>query len=371
MANIMDKMFEKLKKCFSIVCLLFTFGFVIWCIRTYTLDLDLTLLSQKNFGDDVNLIMPVVSFCLHDPFIKEKFENSKLGSNVSYLEYKKFVLGNIWDQKMLEIDFESVTKSIENYIVRYQVVWKSGLYNTYENMSVLPTFIKKPYPSYIGHILYSIVKCYAINIPMNTSVLSVTFKTSIFPDGIRPSMDGLGVSFHYPNQFFKSINNMRISWSKHIETQNKSLLMILQMKAFEVTIRRNSRRQPCDKKWRAYDFSVAQNKYATAGCRPVYDIWNSSYLPCKSKEKMGLATSFLGSENYKHEPCQSADKIDFEYRELYVNGSPDSFSIVVQMLRSQFKVIEHKQAYDLQNLIGNSGGYIGLFLGKKMSVNIN
>ena len=31
---------------------------------------------------------------------------------------------------------------------------------------------------------------------------------------------------------------------------------------------------------------------------------------------------------------------------------------------SRFKVIEHKEAYGLQNLVGNSGGYIGLFLGR-------
>ena len=42
----------------------------------------------------------------------------------------------------------------------------------------------------------------------------------------------------------------------------------------------------------------------------------------------------------------------------------DIFSIAPQIPVSRFKVIEQKQAYDLQNLIGNSGGYIGVFLGK-------
>ena len=34
----------------------------------------------------------------------------------------------------------------------------------------------------------------------------------------------------------------------------------------------------------------------------------------------------------------------------------------------KFKVIIHKKAYDLQTLVGNCGGYIGLILGKLLNV---
>ena len=118
-----------------------------------------------------------------------------------------------------------------------------------------------------------------------------------------------------------------------------------------------------------YDFSVAQSNYATIGCRPVYAIWNSSYGPCNSKKLMfrsafySAATQF-DSKNYKPDPCQSADRIVLEYKDVYVNSIPGSSRIFVQMPRTRFNVIQTKRAYDLQHLIGNSGGYIGLFLGK-------
>ena len=362
--------FEIMQKCFGFLCFLVTFGFVIWCFYTYNLDRDLTVISQKNFGDEDNLIMPAMSLCFYDPFIEQNFEK-ELGSNVSYLEYKKFLLGSIWDQRLLKIEFEKVTKRIENYVVSYDVGWNNESSNTYDNMSSLPEFIKEAYPSYTGHIFGRITKCYAINIPMNASTFGVTLKNGIILNKKRSILNGVGVSFHYPNQFFRSVDNLRFSPQKNIETQNTSLVLFIKMKTFEVTIRRNSRRVPCEKNWMEYDFSVAQKNYATIGCRPVYAIWNSSYLPCNSKRLMLIsnfrsAASQFDSKNYKPDPCQSADRIVLEYKDIFVNWKAGFSRIFLQMPRTRFKVIQTKREYDLQNLIGNSGGYIGLFLGKML-----
>ena len=68
------------------------------------------------------------------------------------------------------------------------------------------------------------------------------------------------------------------------------------------------------------------------------------------------------------DPCQSADKITFENADLYHPASDmfpaDKFIVSVDMKISRIKVIEQKPAYELQALVGNSGGYIGLLLGK-------
>ena len=71
----------------------------------------------KEFGEDENMIMPTMSLCFWDPFLVDKFDNGELGLNVSYLQYKDFLLGRTWDKKMLGINFENVTKRIEDYLV--------------------------------------------------------------------------------------------------------------------------------------------------------------------------------------------------------------------------------------------------------------
>ena len=151
---------------------------------------------------------------------------------------------------------------------------------------------------------------------------------------------------------------------------------LMKITTFGVMIRRNSRRQSCNPKWREYDFDIAHKKYADIGCRPVYDIWNSSKPLCNSSEKIAIVTTPFGETSWKinsekySEPCQSADKIVYDFQETYPswgaggNSSWDYFNLAAQMPLSKLKVTQQKQAYDLQNLIGNSGGYIGLILGK-------
>ena len=363
----MAKTFEIFECSFTIVCILVTFGLVSWCVYEYQLDLNLSLVSLKEIREDDNMIMPAMSLCFRDPFLTDKFENGDLGFNVSYLQYKKFLLGSSWDDRLYAIDFENVTKRIEDYLVRYDVIWRNGSNSSYLNTPSLPEMIKKPYPSFVGSRYGIITKCYGFNIPRNAKWFLFVMKRDIFPGGIRPNKDyGLAITFHYPNQFFRSVGNAKWDWPKHIQRQNQCLRMLLRVKTFEITQRRNTRKQKCNSNWKEYDIDVARHYLKTTGCRPVYGVWDSSYPICNSSEKMKMAFS---PENLPPimDPCQSADKIVFEHADQYVPASnwlpADSIKVGVDMQVSRIKVIEQKRAYDLQTLIGNSGGYIGLLLG--------
>ena len=319
--------------------------------------------------------MPAVSLCFRDPFLKDKFENGDLGINVSYQQYKQFLLGNSWDDRLLAIDFENVTKRIEDYLVRYDVLWRNGSRSYYPNTSSLPEMIKKPYPTFVGARYGFISKCYGFNIPQNAKWYLFAMKRDIFPGGIRPNKGyGLAVIFHYPNQFFRSIDNAKFNWPKHNQSDNQCLKMLLKVKTFEITQRRNSRRQKCNSNWKEYDFDVARHSLEKLGCRPIYGIWDSKYPTCNSSEKMKMALSPKIPPKIM-DPCQSADKIVFDHADQYVRARlprlpSDSIKVAVRMQVSRIKLIEQKRAYDLQTLIGNCGGYIGLLLGKYY-ININ
>ena len=126
-----------------------------------------------------------MSLCFFNPFINSKFDNNKGSVNVSVTDYKDFLVGRIWDKKMLAIDFENITKHFDNYINSYLWTQENGSSNSY-NGSTLPNTVKKPYLSYVGQMYGNIVKCYAINIPTNTTLFMLTISTDVFPDGIRP-----------------------------------------------------------------------------------------------------------------------------------------------------------------------------------------
>jgi hypothetical protein len=272
-------------------------------------------------------------------------------------------MGWEWDHRMLEIDFENVTKRIEDYIFGYIVSWKNHSRSLYKSTSASNPI--RPHLSFIGVNHGGIIKCYGINIPMNARSISIGMKRDIFPGGVRHVKLGLAVSFHYPNQFFRSLDNMLHNYPTHIQSENQYLEMLFKISTFEVTIRRNSRTKQCSKNWKGYDIEIARNHYEEIGCRHVYDIWNSSYPICNSSETMAMAAYMVIPENI--EPCQSADQISFENVDVYHSANDqfpdDSFGVSVKLKMPRIKVIEQKPAYELTTLIGNSGGYIGLLLG--------
>ena len=68
--------------------------------------------------------------------------------------------------------------------------------------------------------------------------------------------------------------------------------------------------------------------------------------------------------------CRAISKLQFDYQDIDEDESmiegdigPPHFSLSITALDTTFKLIELVRAYDIQSLIGNAGGYIGIFLG--------
>ena len=73
---------------------------------------------------------------------------------------------------------------------------------------------------------------------------------------------------------------------------------------------------------------------------------------------------------YYPPPCQSIKKITYDYEEVTIEDDSNTmtntsswFRIVLLFYDQYYKQITQVRAYDMELLIGNIGGYIGLFLG--------
>ena len=75
-------------------------------------------------------------------------------------------------------------------------------------------------------------------------------------------------------------------------------------------------------------------------------------------------------------PCTTIQKVMYSYQELdyveyFINewlniSNPyetQQFKVAIEFEDSSFMKIEHVRAFDIESLIGNSGGYLGLFTG--------
>ena len=97
-------------------------------------------------------------------------------------------------------------------------------------------------------------------------------------------------------------------------------------------------------------------------------ILNTTFPDCKNDEKEVNVS--IPSMEYYDKPCRLVEKIMYFYDE-YVEGFRNTvrsnnetwYEILLNFQGTTYMEIEQSRAYDFNNLIGNGGGYIGVFLG--------
>ena len=370
-----------------------TVACVVWCMYEYYLDQDFSLVDHKSYGESDDYIPPAISICFSDPFIERNIQKYDL--NITSLDYKDFLIGKVWNEKMLGFEFENVTKNLDDYIVGYGVNGGYGGTTTAETFSDINSLkhpYKKPYLSLVNFNFGVLVKCYTLEIPPNVQGMFIKIRSDIFSSGVRPSLVGFSVMIHYPNQILTAFDSLRNDWPNRQHKPATSYFMIFKLKSVEVMKRRNSRINKCNEKWKTDDSDVFKQFVSGIQCKTPYHIWDTHYPYCNTKEKMGTANLDWSKRRQSifKPPCQHVEKVLYEYQEydekdmntagiqfgtnssgasdlesfLMLNSTNQTtFSINLALQGDKFKVIIHKKAYDLQTLIGNCGGYIGLILG--------
>ena len=129
---------------------------------------------------------------------------------------------------------------------------------------------------------------------------------------------------------------------------------------------RNKRGSPCNVNWMAYDAIIMEHVMASAKCRPP-QINSTQSLPiCSSSMSMQKAKApSYQTFSTQTPPCQSVQHSHFDEEDIDLDDkfNPPEVRLEIDSSHPTFKYIEHIKAFDAQSLIGNSGGYLGLFLG--------
>ena len=120
------------------------------------------------------------------------------------------------------------------------------------------------------------------------------------------------------------------------------------------------------------DEYIATNLFETSRCQPPN--WkNGKYQQCKDKYSMKKA---YVNENFFDDPvvlanmimpCDQMKTVTFTVQDLPRTENnyyaKDHAKIYVIFKGATYKEILHIRAFDIESLVGNMGGYIGLFLG--------
>ena len=136
--------------------------------------------------------------------------------------------------------------------------------------------------------------------------------------------------------------------------------------------RKTPLQKKCHADWKDDDRRQIETFIPMIGCFPPYVTPFAPYPQCTdeifgiTKQDFALYTKQFDEEYL--EPCRQIEKVLYSYNEygrnfsnMFKDGSV--FELQLNFQGKTFMEIEQLRAYDFQNLFGNVGGYIGVFLG--------
>ena len=86
------------------------------CFRCYLKNEDVSQTEYKRFHyDDPDNVYPSITFCVEHPLLPEKLQNINDGINIS--TYRDFLRGSYWDDRLLEVDYDNVTASLDDSLL--------------------------------------------------------------------------------------------------------------------------------------------------------------------------------------------------------------------------------------------------------------
>ena len=225
-------------------------------------------------------------------------------------------------------------------------------------------------------------KCWSVDIPYlpgrTIHSFGIIYQNDIFPNATRPSRYGFGVILHYPRQLSRA-DFGTYEWKSQEENPPKQFTMRYKIENTMVLKRRNKATSPCNEYWKEDDNIIYNKIFDRVGCKPPYwklDGSGETFKDCTTETELGeiYNEAITIKTSLRHPPpCQQLEKMIYIYDEFNwlvdnwivdgTNSTERVFEILLEFFDGTYMAIQQAKAYDGQSLVGNAGGYIGLFLG--------
>ena len=353
---------------FQIICVIVTLFMVGYWVHKFQKNEDVSQVEYISVNTMSEAIHPETTICIFKPFLSQKIKD-----NVHVDDYLEYLAGNR-DQtvKYENIWFLNVTINIFDYIKYPVVLVKRD--NTMDHTSCRS---KKNCQSvemrnsFNGFIKGHLAKCFSIGVnPKFTKNLSeMTIYFDPFLKELLELMQGNGYGSmilaitNYRHQVSKYVNKYQIIWQMDSKTYRNIGVV---MSSTEILRRRNKWDDPCLTNWKDFDGFVMNEHIDRVGCSNPYLTHRKPI--CSSAAKMRESKYDIDVVRDQYKPCEGRSNVEIDYLDYGINSShfPRTVS-AYHALRiayaSDIKIITQAPSVDLHSLIGNIGGYIGLFLG--------
>ena len=348
---------RKIRIAFRFLCLIATIGMCIHCTYEFSKNKDLTEISTATFNKGNGMMYPQLGLCIENQFLEGELK--KLGEGVNASSYRLFLEGKLWNDRMVNVSIETITINLEDHILRSCVASSYG-----ENCDDKGEISSRILPWGLKCLFFHYKN------PEQITFAKILVKPSIFVNGIFPTQ-GFYLLLGYPNQMLRSPASFQIP--ARFENFSKSCELDWELTEAQAVRRRNKPELECSElKNYDYDSLIEEEILSSVGCRPFYLERFRKYPSCDAKPKMAkIYKDYLGlksdPQNSEHftPPCSEFEKLllAHSHHDIENRNGERYFSFQVNFRKKTYREFVQIRAYNLQSLIGNAGGYVGLFIG--------
>ena len=339
----------------------FMVGF--WALKFYRNE-DVSAIEYISFDSLKDIAHPELSICLTRPYIYQILF-SYSDANVSVDEYDVYLHGRTkFLTEYTKIDFNNVTLNLIEYFEYVELLMRNGTSVMCKSLESCPYVRFKN--SFNGFISRLISRCFGFSIILKNAgdveAIYLSFKPALIPmlEKIRHNKYGSAILLlNYPGQIVQNIGLFETIW----KTPNDSVgIFSIKATSMEILRRRYKNSDPCFIDWMRLDDAILERHHDVVGCSPPYHRSGKSVCRTNAEIKNSVYEMRELGTKYYTAPCEEMSHIAFKANKLQGSDWTESLLFYFEY-PLKTKVIHQTRSVDLHSLVGNIGGYIGLFLG--------
>ena len=361
----------------SITCFLLTLMMVSYWIYKFGIeDRDIGVVDYIPITESEDIERPNLAICLSYPFLEKRFVENYNFSSSGYIEYLK---GDSFDKKFLKVDYENVTLDMKDYFLGGNLTFFNGTQLRLNETDLKHEVIfnglyqrrnsRNPNLALQAH--QRIIKCFTSSVTRQKSKSMKELR--LFYDRIKLMKDlkrkwmrspaiSVFTNLIYRRQFLLQANQMH-----SFDMGNKNTTIETNLLDLEILKSRDSHNRRCLGDEILYDEYALRRHLQDVGCRAPYISPFDSFPSCNEKSdiKKSQYGYFESTKSANPKPCKRISSFnDDAFIVKSLNRDQKRFLIFGINYPDEIKVITQSKEVDVHSLIGNIGGYIGLFLGK-------
>ena len=350
---------------FKFLCLVTAFCMSGYWIYKYWKDEDITVIEYKAFKDSEMMNLHATSICFSNPF---KTSNGSLENNktLNTENYLKLLRGdNSFNRKYEAISFENDTLNILDYLDNITLIQRLSIEQRRPDLTCSNpkncSFVsfKNNLNLFSGPTTF--VKCYEMKVKKEFSksirFIILGFKNMF--ESVVGQSEGIFALFRYPGQILTDMTPDKILWKNASE---KETLTMFKFASIEILRRRYKRNRECLSDFMSYDDVKIKKVMQNIRCKALYHNLEYDIPICNRSEQLAMFNVLHLEQVKTPPPCEEIPQVSFKVLKMLVGNAYGYYPLQIEFPK-KMKLITQQQLIDIHALIGNIGGYIGLFLG--------